>query len=228
MEGKKQIRSNNAQLAKLADIMSQDHMLANGEFTGPLGARLMEAKWQEVRDVLKEIGPDKSIVQWKQTWRDLKRKARKENAAANTARNATGNIIEVPSVSNVALRVLDATGQDCSVGIGPEETNIGREVIVATDEPIITIETEMALHDYAESSPLRTTRVRRRQRSGQPRQQQPPVAFLNMQQEHNNLLQHQNVLLNRLNDTVEGNSYTGNVFKIRAERRRNTFGRKWW
>lgn len=64
-----------------------------------------------------------------QTWRDLKRKARKENAAANTARNATGNIIEVPSVSNVALRVLDAIGQDCSVGIGPEETNIGREVV---------------------------------------------------------------------------------------------------
>ncbi|XP_048488781.1 uncharacterized protein LOC125491273 [Plutella xylostella] len=150
-----------------------------------------------------------------------RRVKKKENAAANTARNATGNIIEVPSVSNVALRVLDAIGQDCSVGIGPEETNIWREVIVATDEPIITIETEVAPHDYAESSPLRATRVRRRQRSGQPRQQQPPVAFLNMQQEHNNLLQHQNVLLNRLNDTVEGNSYTGYVFKIRAERRRN-------
>lgn len=51
---------------------------------------------------------------------DLKRKGCKENAAANTARNATGKQIEMPEVSNVALRVLYAIGHDSSVGIGPD------------------------------------------------------------------------------------------------------------
>ncbi|XP_048488299.1 uncharacterized protein LOC105388478 isoform X3 [Plutella xylostella] len=80
-EGKKQIRSNNTQLRKLVQIMSEDPKFANADYAGPLGAKQMAARWEEVQDILNELGPEKNIIQWKQTWRDLKRKFRRESAA---------------------------------------------------------------------------------------------------------------------------------------------------
>lgn len=40
--------------------------LATGEFAGPLGAKRANTKWQILRDILKEHGPDRTVEQWRQ------------------------------------------------------------------------------------------------------------------------------------------------------------------
>lgn len=60
-----------------------------------------------------------------QTWKDIKKNARYENAAAARGHNATGNVQTVPSVSDTSTKVLNIIGHECSTGIGPEESAIG-------------------------------------------------------------------------------------------------------
>ncbi|CAG5009035.1 unnamed protein product [Parnassius apollo] len=86
--------------------MSTHNHLATGEFTGPLGAKRAESEWQILRDILKEYGPDKAVEQWKQTWKDLKKGARIENAAAARGRSTTGNVATVPTVSEMGTKEI--------------------------------------------------------------------------------------------------------------------------
>ncbi|CAG9133807.1 unnamed protein product [Plutella xylostella] len=46
--------------------MSEDPKFANADYAGPLGAKQMAARWEEVQDILNELGPEKNIIQWKQ------------------------------------------------------------------------------------------------------------------------------------------------------------------
>lgn len=61
-----------------------------------------------------------------QTWKDLKKGARTENAAAARARTATGNIANIPNISDVGTKVLNIIGQESSIGIGPDESIISQ------------------------------------------------------------------------------------------------------
>nr|XP_034839901.1 uncharacterized protein LOC117995998 [Maniola hyperantus] len=125
MSGKKS-RSNKIQIGMLVDFMSAHNHLATGEFTGPLGAKRANSQWQILKDLLKEYGSDRSVDQWKQTWKDLKKGARTENATATRGRSATGNVSVVPPVSEISTKVLNIIGHECSTGIGPDESNIGQ------------------------------------------------------------------------------------------------------
>lgn len=62
-------------------------------------------------------------------WRDQKRKARAEGAALNKAKNATGNFIPVPEISDNSVLVLDAIGREVAIGFGPEESPIGVSIV---------------------------------------------------------------------------------------------------
>ncbi|XP_023952793.2 uncharacterized protein LOC112058529 isoform X2 [Bicyclus anynana] len=124
MSFKKQ-RSNKKQIEVLVEFMSTHNHLATGEFTGPLGGKRADSQWQTLKEMLKEYGPDRSINQWKQTWKDIKNNSRSENAASSRARHTTGNYVNVPVVSDITNKVLSIIGQEASTGIGPEETEIG-------------------------------------------------------------------------------------------------------
>ncbi|CAG5001937.1 unnamed protein product [Parnassius apollo] len=122
----KKTRSNKKQLNVLVNFMSTHNHLATGEFTGPLGAKRAESEWQILRDILKKYGPDRTVEQWKQTWKDLKKGARIENAAAARGRSTTGNVATVPTVSEMFTKVLNIIGHESSTGIGPEESSISQ------------------------------------------------------------------------------------------------------
>uniref|UniRef100_S4P2E3 Regulatory protein zeste n=1 Tax=Pararge aegeria TaxID=116150 RepID=S4P2E3_9NEOP len=72
---KKFIRSTNAQIKLLLNYMATNKTFANGRLFGPL-ENLKEKQWNSLRVLLRKYGPDKSVRQWKTTWRDLKRKMR--------------------------------------------------------------------------------------------------------------------------------------------------------
>ncbi|CAK1592179.1 unnamed protein product [Parnassius mnemosyne] len=110
----------------LVDFISTHNHLATGEFTGPLGAKRANSQWQILKEMLKEYWPDRTIDQWKQTWKDLKKSARTENAAAARGHSTTGNSLIVPTVSEVSTNVLNILGFESSTGIGPEESSIGQ------------------------------------------------------------------------------------------------------
>ncbi|XP_049886476.1 uncharacterized protein LOC126380941 [Pectinophora gossypiella] len=111
----------------LVDYMSTHPSFANGEFTGPLGSQQYLQQWETLRMLLREHGPDKSIEQWRHTWRDLKKKARGEGASLRKALTATGNLIPVPSLSETTNKILGVIGTEMAFGIGgdSQETGIG-------------------------------------------------------------------------------------------------------
>ncbi|XP_047998245.1 uncharacterized protein LOC125235718 [Leguminivora glycinivorella] len=104
--------------------MSQNSRFANREYDGPLGNQRYEAQWESLAALLREHGPDKPVKAWKVTWRDMCRKARRSNAAVNRARNVTGNVMNIPDITEEEALVLDAIGKDTSEGVGPEESTI--------------------------------------------------------------------------------------------------------
>ncbi|XP_063530782.1 uncharacterized protein LOC134749712 [Cydia strobilella] len=113
----------------LIEYMAQHQRFANREYDGPLGAQRYEAQWEALAQVLREHGPDKSVQAWKVTWRDLSRKARRNNATANRARVLTGNAAEIPEISEDEQLVLAAIGRDTSEGVGPGESRIGDDIL---------------------------------------------------------------------------------------------------
>ncbi|XP_063385394.1 uncharacterized protein LOC134671462 [Cydia fagiglandana] len=113
----------------LVDYMASNTRFANREYDGPLGAQRYEAQWEALAQALREHGPDKSVQAWKVTWRDLSRKARSNNAAANRARAQTGNAVEIPMVSQEEQLILTAIGKDTSEGVGPEESRIEDDIL---------------------------------------------------------------------------------------------------
>ncbi|XP_039746699.1 uncharacterized protein LOC120624300 [Pararge aegeria] len=120
------VQSNKIQLQILVDFMSTHNHLATGEFTGPLGAKRANSQWQNLKSLLKEHGPDRTVEQWKQTWKDIKKCARTDNAAAARGHSSTGNTKIVPIVSDISTKVLNIIGHECSTGVGPEESIIGQ------------------------------------------------------------------------------------------------------
>ncbi|CAG5048387.1 unnamed protein product [Parnassius apollo] len=60
------------------------------------------------------------------TWKDSKKGARIENAAAARGRSTTGNVATVPTVSEMGTKVLNIIGYKSSTGIGPEESSISQ------------------------------------------------------------------------------------------------------
>ncbi|XP_045782232.1 uncharacterized protein LOC123878901 [Maniola jurtina] len=105
--------------------MARHPGFAAGDYRTPLGAATNNSQWETLKGELDELGPQRSVEQWKICWRDQKRKARDEGAALNKAKNATGNCVEMPSISDNAVHVLHAISQEMAVGCGPEESPIG-------------------------------------------------------------------------------------------------------
>ncbi|RVE41525.1 hypothetical protein evm_013827 [Chilo suppressalis] len=65
MSGKTRTRSTAQQLKLLADYLAAHPRLAHGEFSGPQGKLNEQREWEELRVILNEHGPDKSLEQWK-------------------------------------------------------------------------------------------------------------------------------------------------------------------
>ncbi|XP_072941134.1 uncharacterized protein [Epargyreus clarus] len=97
----------NTQINILLDYMAAHHSFANGLLRDHLGIAKMQHQWQYLWETLKEYGPEKSIVQWKQTWRDLKKKARREHEE-NISAMEKGRY--APPISNLSLKVLEIMG----------------------------------------------------------------------------------------------------------------------
>ncbi|XP_045783631.1 uncharacterized protein LOC123879776 [Maniola jurtina] len=127
-------------------------------------------------------------------WRDQKRKARDEGAALNKAKNATGNCVEMPSISDNAVHVLHAISQEMAVGCGPEESPIGFTQETTTPLPALS---QLHAEHAQEPEPCPSTSgmgvVVSGPQTGQPprrraRKSLPHDKFLEAQLENNNLL----------------------------------------
>ncbi|XP_045770232.1 uncharacterized protein LOC123870819 isoform X3 [Maniola jurtina] len=105
---KKFVGSNKAQIAYLCQYMAGHPEFAAGDYRTPLGASY-NPQWESLKRALDELGPQRSVEQWKICWRDQKRKARDEG----------------PPISDNTVHVLNATSQEMAVGCGPEESPIG-------------------------------------------------------------------------------------------------------
>ncbi|XP_069365494.1 uncharacterized protein [Maniola hyperantus] len=126
---KKFIRSNKAQIAYLCQYMAGHPGFAAGDSNN--------AQWETLKLTLDELGPQRSVEQWKICWRDQKRKARDEGGALNKARNATGNCVEMPPISDNVVHVLNTTGHEMAMGCGPEESPIGFSQETTTPLPAL-------------------------------------------------------------------------------------------
>ncbi|GBP34317.1 hypothetical protein EVAR_7368_1 [Eumeta japonica] len=79
------VRSTNFQIPNLVDYMSTLTAFARGDFTGPLGQKKNDLEWANLKALVAERGPDKSVDQWKNTWRDLKKKLETGSSGQDTA-----------------------------------------------------------------------------------------------------------------------------------------------
>ncbi|GBP67596.1 hypothetical protein EVAR_98650_1 [Eumeta japonica] len=84
-----------------------------------LSAKKNDMEWANLKAVLAERGPDKSVEQWKNTWRDLKKRARSEMATHKRSQNITGNKEPVPVISDITNKITDIIGLASAIGIGP-------------------------------------------------------------------------------------------------------------
>ncbi|CAG9571809.1 unnamed protein product [Danaus chrysippus] len=74
----------------------------------------MESIWKNIAAELAELGPAKSVEQWKTTWRDLKSKTKTKNVNINLARKRTGNNENVPVLTTGEEKILGITGKTTS------------------------------------------------------------------------------------------------------------------
>ncbi|CAG9571807.1 unnamed protein product [Danaus chrysippus] len=96
----------------------------------------MESIWKNIAAELAELGPAKSVEQWKTTWRDLKSKTKSRNANINLARNRTGNSENVPAVTTAEEKILGITGKTSSQGLDVPETLIGPPLEQSPPHPL--------------------------------------------------------------------------------------------
>ncbi|XP_075987851.1 uncharacterized protein LOC142984262 [Anticarsia gemmatalis] len=94
------LRSSVTQINMLADYMvtNKDFANATGAYDGTAGAKKAAVEWEALRQRLNQYGVDKTVVQWKQTWRDLKRKARWA---------VSKNKDQIPVVSDITYKILE-------------------------------------------------------------------------------------------------------------------------
>ncbi|XP_003243190.1 uncharacterized protein LOC100571575 isoform X2 [Acyrthosiphon pisum] len=116
------------QLAALINYMSNDPTFAAGKFKDPHnGKRQMDVEWAELAANLNEMGPPKTVEQWKKCWRNEKCMARKVNSAWNKYLSQTGNSSsnKPPEPNDRHQLILSTIGTETSVGIGVGETGFG-------------------------------------------------------------------------------------------------------
>ncbi|XP_069354666.1 uncharacterized protein [Maniola hyperantus] len=211
---KKFIRSNKAQIAYLCQFMAGHPAFAAGDYRTPLGASSCNSQWEKLKRELDELGPQRSVEQWKICWRDQKRKAREEGGASTKARNATGNCVEIPQISDNAVHVLNTIGQEMAVGCGPEESPIGFTQETTTPLPALgQLQAEHALEPVAFPSTSGMQNVVPQQQGPQTGQRPAPPSgqksrarkvlphdrFLAAQLESNNLAKAANALRKQAN-----------------------------
>nr|CAD7434947.1 unnamed protein product [Timema monikensis] len=90
---------------------------ANGKLMGPQGAINATQHWTDLSNRLNELGPEKTMEQWKKVWRDLKRNTRGRAAAINAAHRQTGNPDIEDKLSNLDNKVIAVIGWESSTGI---------------------------------------------------------------------------------------------------------------
>ncbi|KAL0860878.1 hypothetical protein ABMA27_009415 [Loxostege sticticalis] len=105
--------------------MHQHKEFAAGDYKTPQGAAQIERQWIQLQAALDELGPHRTVEQWKICWRDQKRKARVEGGALTKIMNATGNRSAIPELSETSAIILDTIGKEMALGCGPAESPIG-------------------------------------------------------------------------------------------------------
>ncbi|CAI6359115.1 unnamed protein product [Macrosiphum euphorbiae] len=116
------------QIAALINYMSNEPKFAAGKFKDPHnGKRQMDVEWAELADNLNEMGPPKTVEQWKKCWRNEKCMARKVNSAWNKYLSQTGNSSsnKPPEPNDRHQLILSIIGTETSVGIGVGENGFG-------------------------------------------------------------------------------------------------------
>lgn len=119
------VRSTSSQINFLVNYMVSNKDFANGlgVYSGVLGTHKTNEEWDSLRMLLNEYGADKSVMQWKHTWRDLKRKARKL---------MKGSEPQLPVVSDTIFKILETMGQTCAVEF--ESDDVAPEDDITLDE----------------------------------------------------------------------------------------------
>ncbi|RVE42559.1 hypothetical protein evm_012792 [Chilo suppressalis] len=148
---KTRIRSTMQQINLLTEYMESHPRLANGEFYGAQGKLQEQGEWQHLRAVLNEHGPDKSIDQWKVTWRDLRRKQRTEASVSNQNRGCTGNVTTVPVSSDQTIKILNVMGTERVFD------KHGEEKPCILPESLLEIQTEEEMPDH--HTPIRKRKL---------------------------------------------------------------------
>ncbi|XP_028161151.1 uncharacterized protein LOC114353378 isoform X2 [Ostrinia furnacalis] len=100
MATKTKIRSTKAQVKYIIQYMLQNKDFARGEWKTPQRAAQFELQWAELKAALDELGPHRSVEQWKTCWRDQKRKARAEGRELSKPTDATDNASTTPGLSD--------------------------------------------------------------------------------------------------------------------------------
>ncbi|XP_069355494.1 uncharacterized protein [Maniola hyperantus] len=83
---KKFIRSNKAQIAYLCQFMAGHPAFAAGDYRTPLGASSCNSQWEKLKRELDELGPQRSVEQWKIAANALRKQANVLREAANVQR----------------------------------------------------------------------------------------------------------------------------------------------
>ncbi|XP_045770231.1 uncharacterized protein LOC123870819 isoform X2 [Maniola jurtina] len=172
---KKFVGSNKAQIAYLCQYMAGHPEFAAGDYRTPLGASY-NPQWESLKRALDELGPQRSVEQWKICWRDQKRKARDEG----------------PPISDNTVHVLNATSQEMAVGCGPEESPIGFSQETTTPlSALRQLQAEHAQEPFPSTSGIPKKRTRKLL---------PPDRFLAAQLAANALRREANDLRREAND----------------------------
>ncbi|GBP03877.1 hypothetical protein EVAR_69016_1 [Eumeta japonica] len=193
-------------LARSLDSKCAEHKFTNSNFGGlhvhphrfckrrfywP-SAKKNDMEWANLKAVLAERGPDKSVEQWKNTWRDLKKKARSEMATHKRSLNITGNKEPVPVISDISNKIMDIIGLASAIGIGPMESIID----IGSSEQDTAVSLPMEPHSSGHSSTMNPAPASLEQiqtlgvkKMIKRRKQYRPVAdFANIQRETNEIL----------------------------------------
>ncbi|XP_041985854.1 uncharacterized protein LOC121738084 isoform X1 [Aricia agestis] len=176
MEGsRKNVRCTALQLKILVDYMIENPVFASGECTGLSSAKKLEEEWTTLAATLSEHGPDKTIQQWKVTWRDLKKKARADGLRVLQAYNdGVGKTDSILTLSDQSLKVLKAIGHEAAERIEmviaesgtsayPIQTTLvpSLSAVAATESNNLTT-TQIFKNETCDSEQERVPRKRRR------------------------------------------------------------------
>ncbi|XP_045778379.1 uncharacterized protein LOC123876235 isoform X2 [Maniola jurtina] len=152
MEHKKNTRCTQMQIQLLQKYMANNKTIAintTKSFIGQVEANKRAREWCALRALLRKHGPDKSVEKWKQTWRDLKRKHKKQkrNIVSNNKDHVEKKICDI--INNDLDKILESS----TVNADPLES-IGEGGASIKEEPSMSpVEIELPTIDVNLDNP---------------------------------------------------------------------------